>query len=215
MSNRAIFLDRDGTINRDVGYAHRAENLRLIDNAVAGLSRMSAMGFALIIVTNQSGVARGYFTEADVHAFHQALGKRLRADGIEIAAMYYCPFHPTAGLDAYRRDSPLRKPKSGMLLKAAAEHGIDLSASYMIGDRKSDILAGAAAGCRTILMRTGPPGEFEAGLAARPDFVAHDLRTAALTIERVGSERVRLARAPLYAPFTSGATDYQPQGSSP
>jgi D-glycero-D-manno-heptose 1,7-bisphosphate phosphatase len=213
MSNRAIFLDRDGTINRDAGYVHCAQHLRLIDNAVAGLSRMSAMGFSLIIVTNQSGVARGYFTEADVQAFHRALESRLQADGIEIAAIYYCPFHPTAGLDAYRQDSPLRKPQSGMLLRAAAEHGIDLAASYMIGDRKSDVLAGAAAGCRTILMRTGPAGEFEAGLAARPDFVAHDLRAAALTIERADSQRARVAVAPL-ANFADPATGYQPRGCS-
>ncbi len=209
MSQRAIFLDRDGTINRDIGHVHRRGQLRLIDNAVAGLTRMSALGYALVIVTNQSGVARGCFAEADVHAFHRALASRLQADGIEFTGIYYCPFHPTIGPDKYRQNSPLRKPQSGMLLQAASEHAIDLSASFMIGDRKSDILAGAGAGCSTILVRTGPAGEFEAALTARPDFVAHDLRNAALTIERASNQKPRSAMPKLYTKVAVGSNAYQ------
>ncbi|MEX2114522.1 MAG: HAD family hydrolase, partial [Pirellulales bacterium] len=138
---RAVFLDRDGTITRDVGYPHRVEDLELLPNASAGLSRMSALGYLLIITTNQSGVARGLFSEADVQAFHQALCALLKRDGVTIEAIYYCPFHPTEGQGQYRRDSPLRKPGDGMLRLAAAEHELDLAASVAIGDKKSDILA--------------------------------------------------------------------------
>ncbi|MBI3839821.1 MAG: HAD family hydrolase [Planctomycetia bacterium] len=186
-SKRAIFLDRDGTLTRDLGFVHRAEDLRLLDNAVAGLRRMSAAGFRLFITTNQSGIARGYFSEADMHAFNAALQQQLRAEGVEIEAIYFCPFHPEGRVAAYRRDSPLRKPRPGMILQAAAEHRLDLNASFAIGDKKSDILAGQAAGCSTILIRTGAAGAGENELQANADFVAPDLLAAAEWIDGEGS----------------------------
>jgi D-glycero-D-manno-heptose 1,7-bisphosphate phosphatase len=183
-SKPAIFLDRDGTLTRDLGFVHRAADLRLLDNAVAGLRRMSAAGFRLFITTNQSGIARGYFSEADMHAFNAALRQQLRTEGVEIEAIYHCPFHPEGSVEIYRLDSPLRKPRPGMILEAAAEHGLDLPASFAIGDKKSDILAGQAAGCRTILVQTGAAGSGENDLQARPDHVASDLLAAAEWIEK-------------------------------
>lgn len=179
----AIFLDRDGTLNVDVGYAHRLEDLRLVENVCPGLRKLQALGFALFITTNQSGIARGYFSETQVHAFNAALCELLRGGGIEIAGIYYCPFHPTAGQGEYRRDSPLRKPSPGMLLLAAQEHGLDLAASFAIGDKKSDVAAGRAAGCRTVLVRTGMAGSGEPDLDVNPDFTADDLLLAAAQIE--------------------------------
>jgi D-glycero-D-manno-heptose 1,7-bisphosphate phosphatase len=180
--HRAIFLDRDGTLLHDVGYAYRLGELRLLDHAVAGLCDLQRQGFLLLLVTNQSGVARGYFSEDDVRYFHAALCAQLAEQGVTLAGVYYCPFHPDAAVGTYRQDSPLRKPRPGMLLQAAAEHGIDLTHSFMVGDQPSDIAAGRAAGCRTILLRTAspPPALWDAEL--EPDLVAADLLEAARLI---------------------------------
>jgi len=189
---RAVFLDRDGTLNRDVGYAHRVEELDLIENVVAGLVRIQALGFELFITTNQSGIARGYFSQAAMHAFNQAMLQQLSDAGIVIRAVYFCPFHPTEGVGSYRRDSPLRKPRPGMIAQAAAEHDLDLAASFVIGDKKSDVVAGRAAGCRTILLKTGAAGGGEPDLVAEPDFVAADLLDAARYLERIDCDRTPL-----------------------
>ncbi len=180
---RAIFLDRDGTLNVDVGYAHRVDDLLLLDNVCPGLRKLQSLGFALFVTTNQSGIARGYFSEAQMHAFNAALCELLRGGGIAIAGVYYCPFHPTEGRGAFRRDSPLRKPAPGMLLQAAAEHGLDLAASFAIGDKQSDVAAGKAAGCRTVLVRTGRAATDGSEWTVAPDFVADDLLSAAEQIE--------------------------------
>jgi D-glycero-D-manno-heptose 1,7-bisphosphate phosphatase len=183
VKQRAVFLDRDGTLIRDIPYAHRAADLHLLDNAVAGLRSFVALGFKLIVVTNQSGIGRGYFTEEDMRHFHEALEGQLRAEGVELTAIYYCPYHPTAGIGPYRRPSELRKPGPGMLLRAERHYDLDLAASYMIGDRERDIVAGQAAGCHTILVRDAN-GAIPADLNARPDFIAPDLLAAARFIER-------------------------------
>ena len=187
--NRAVFLDRDGTINHDGGYTHRVEDLRLIDHVIDGLQLISGMGFRLIITTNQSGIARGYFTEGDMKVFNRHLVEMLRSYSIGIDAIYHCPYHPTVGVGHYHRDSDCRKPKPGMLLQAAGDHGIDLAASYVIGDKKSDTLAGQAAGCRTILILTGAAGAGEVGLSARPDYVASNMLDAASIIQHAGESR--------------------------
>jgi D-glycero-D-manno-heptose 1,7-bisphosphate phosphatase len=179
---RAVFLDRDGTLTEDRGYTYRVEDLRLLPGVVDGLRRLDRLGFRLVITTNQSGVARGYFTEAQAEAFHVALVARLAAAGVPVAAVYSCPFHPTAGVGPYRRESELRKPRPGMILRAAAEHGLDLAASYAVGDKRGDVAAGRAAGCRTILLRTGTAGAGEPELVVEPDWVADDLAAAAAII---------------------------------
>jgi len=183
---RAIFLDRDGTINVEIDFIHRVEDLQLLPNAAAGLQRMVALGFQLYLTTNQSGIGRGYFTEADMNHFNAALCAQLAPYGIGFEGIYFCPFHPTKGIGRYEQDSPMRKPKPGMILEAAAEHAIDLAASFAIGDRNSDVAAGHAAGCRTILVRTGHAGGDKMDHVVPPDFVADDLLDAAPFIEREG-----------------------------
>ena len=168
-SRRAVLLDRDGTITRDHGFTHRTSDLELLPGAAAGLAQMARQGFRLFVVTNQSGVARGYFSEADVQTFHDALAERLQVQGVRIEGFYFCPFHPTEGRGVYRQESSLRKPADGMLRRCAIEHGLDLGQCVAIGDRKTDIAAGQAAGCRTILVqdRHGGRRQLPAGDAAR------------------------------------------------
>ncbi len=199
-NRRAVFLDRDGTIHRDVGFAFRLQDLEFLDGAIEGLARMAALGLRLFITTNQSGIARGYFSEAQMHAFNHELCQRLRRVGVVIEEVYYCPFHPTEGLGAYRRESSLRKPADGMIRRAAAEHGLDLPHSFAVGDKRSDILAGRRAGCRTILMRTGASGDDTDQPTAVPDHIADNLLDAAAYIER--SVRATDASRPLAADAT-------------
>lgn len=182
---RAIFLDRDGTINADPGFVHRIDDLQLLPGAAAGLRRMAAAGYRLLIVTNQSGVARGYFSEQQMHDFNTALLERLADEGVAIDQVYCCPFHREATLPAYRQDSPLRKPKPGMLLQAATDWKLNLAGSIAVGDKCSDVAAGRAAGCRTILVRSGTAGSDAEAAAVEPDFVADDLLAAACLIERL------------------------------
>lgn len=202
----AIFLDRDGTLNVDTGYTHRPADLQLIDGVIPGLQKLQQLGFPLFILTNQSGVARGYFTEVQLQAFHAALVERLLREGVHIAGIYYCPFHPTQGSAAYRRESPLRKPQPGMFLQAAAEHGLDLAASIAIGDKKSDVLAGQAAGCRTLLLGTGLAGGGEPDLHVVPDYVAADLLAAAAWIEQNSAISTGIPQA-VNCPYPAGQLD--------
>ncbi len=174
---------------------------------------MQALGFELLIITNQSGIARGYFDESEMHAFHAALVDVLRRGGVKIAGIYFCPFHPSVGTGPYRRESPLRKPRPGMLLQAAAEHQIDLAASFAIGDKKSDILAGQAAGCRTVLVQTGQAGRGEPHLSARPDFVATDLLDAAEQIRAVLRKGTAAPHFHHAAHFTHSQGSSHPEGT--
>jgi D-glycero-D-manno-heptose 1,7-bisphosphate phosphatase len=180
-NQRGVILDRDGTLVADSGFVHRVEDLQLLDGVVTGLRRLVKLDFRLVIATNQSGVARGLFSEADMHAFNDALCRRLAEEGISIQAVYTCTVHPTEGIGKYRCDSPSRKPGAGMILQAAKEHDLDLAASYVVGDKKSDILAGQAAGCRTILLANG--GRDEETLSAEADYSAADLDEAARWID--------------------------------
>ncbi len=185
-SQRAVFLDRDGTLTFDKGYTYRVEDFRLLDHALEGLQLLASLGFHLIVVTNQSGIARGRYTEADMHRYNDCMLRALGEHGIVIAGLYFCPYHPD-GSGGYRSDSHLRKPAPGMLLQAARDHGLDLARSFAIGDKKSDILAGRAAGCRTFLVRTGMAGEGEPELTVQPDWVVADVLEAARIIRGVVS----------------------------
>jgi D-glycero-D-manno-heptose 1,7-bisphosphate phosphatase len=140
----AIFLDRDGVIVRDVHYLRRPSEIELLPNAVA--LRLLQDRFFLVVATNQSGIARNFFTEQDLIAIHSDLVLQLAALGVVIDAFYYCPHLPTGAVEAYRVDCECRKPKAGMLLRATADWGISLESSYMIGDSRSDMEAGRAAG---------------------------------------------------------------------
>ena len=177
----AVLLDRDGTIVREIEYLARPEQLELLPGAVEGMRRLRAAGYRLAIVTNQAGVARGYYTERDVRAVHARLREMLGAQGVDVDAVYYCPHHPGVP-GPYRRDCPCRKPGTGMYERAARELGLDLARSVVVGDKVTDLLPGIRLGCRTVLVRTGygqsllEQGALE-GVAV--DYVADDLLDAA------------------------------------
>jgi D-glycero-D-manno-heptose 1,7-bisphosphate phosphatase len=181
---RAVFLDRDGTLTRDSGYSFRVEELELLENVVPGLRLISMLNYRLIVVTNQSGIARGRFSEEQMHAFNDAMSERLESQGVRLDAIYHCPFHPDARVPQYRQESRLRKPLPGMLEQAAADFGLQLSECFIIGDKKSDALAGKAASCRSILVQTGAAGGGEFDLLAQPDWIAVDLLQCAQIIAR-------------------------------
>ncbi|XAO72461.1 MAG: HAD family hydrolase [Acetobacteraceae bacterium] len=145
-SARGAFLDRDGVINRDTGYTHRIEDLVFIPGAIRAIGRLNQAGYAVIVVTNQSGVARGYFTPGAVEDFHAAIQARLNEDGAHIDGFFYCLYHPDASLPQYRRHHPDRKPAPGMLNKAIAQFDLDRARSFLIGDRQTDIEAARRAG---------------------------------------------------------------------
>lgn len=181
----AVFLDRDGTLNEEVGYLDRLERLRLFPNTSRAIRLINASGMMAVVATNQSGIARGYFTEAVVEMLHVHIQRLLNAEGARIDRFYYCPHHPTEGLGRYRTVCTCRKPGAGMLLRAAEEMDLDLSHSYLIGDMPTDIEAAANAGVKSILLRNGSwPERFHDTLpeghtgAGRPDWIAGSLLEA-------------------------------------
>ena len=180
----AVFLDRDGTIIRDVGYLRSVDQIELLPGAAEALRRLRQAGFLLVCVSNQSGVARGYFTEEDVQKSNRALQALLRKDGAELDAIYYSPYLAEGTVARYARESHCRKPGPGMLLRAAGELKINLARSWMVGDKPSDVEAGRRAGCRTI--RLGPADAAPPRPESAPDFTAADLPEAAALILREG-----------------------------
>jgi D-glycero-D-manno-heptose 1,7-bisphosphate phosphatase len=148
---RALFLDRDGVVNEDTGFLHRIDECRFVDGIFALSAGFAARDFALVIATNQSGIGRGYFSEADFAALMEWMRGEFRRHGVALAAVYHCPDHPTAGQGAYRRDNPWRKPGPGMMLQAAADLSLDLARCWSIGDRPRDAEAARAAGIGTIV----------------------------------------------------------------
>ncbi|MCC9625879.1 HAD-IIIA family hydrolase [Thalassospira sp. MA62] len=150
----AVFLDRDGVINQEVHYLSKVEDLKLIDGVGDAIARLNKAGMPVIVVTNQSGIARGYLSEDQLLAIHKHLVALLAKYGASVQGIYYSPFHPT-GQGDYARESTCRKPEPGMLLAAASEFAISLRDSVLVGDRINDIRAGHAAGTRAIMVRTG------------------------------------------------------------
>jgi D,D-heptose 1,7-bisphosphate phosphatase len=151
----AVFLDRDGTINEEVGYMDRLEKLKLIPVAAEAIRLINASGMKAVIVTNQSGVARGLFDESFVDAVHIRLREMLRTEGAFLDGIYFCPHHPTEGRERYLMTCDCRKPAPGLLLQAAADLQLETVRSYMVGDTLKDIEAGIRAGARGVLVRTG------------------------------------------------------------
>lgn len=161
----AAFLDRDGVLNLDVGYPHLEEHLTLVAGAAEAVRQLNQSGFFTVIVTNQSGVARGLFDLATMEAFNALLVRRLAEQGAVIDAVYACPYHDAAVDPRWRHpDHPDRKPNPGMLLRAAAEHDLDLGRSLMIGDRESDMEAARRAGVRGFLFEGPDLNDFVSGL---------------------------------------------------
>ena len=152
MSQKAIFLDRDDTLIDDPGYIQTPEQVKLLPGAAEALMQFKKMDYLLVIVTNQSAIARGYIDERQLDEIHNRLRNLLAGEGVNVDGLYYCPFHPEGVVKDYTMESNLRKPDSGMLEKAAAELDIDLSQSWMIGDSYRDVKAGKKAGCQTILV---------------------------------------------------------------
>lgn len=176
MSRPALFLDRDGIINLDTGFVYRREDFVFRDGIFALCRTAEAHGLALVVVTNQSGIGRGYYTEADFAALTQWMLARFAEDGVRFASVEYCPDHPVHGLGRYRRENPRRKPGPGMLLDAARTHDLDLARSVMIGDRASDMAAAVAAGVPIRLLL--PIGAAEEEAAPPGTHVIRDLAAA-------------------------------------
>jgi len=152
----ALFLDRDGVLNEDPGYVYRWEDFRWISGARETVAAFNRAGWLVIVVTNQSGVGRGYYTEADMHALHARMSEDLAVTDGHIDAFYHAPQHPDAKLDVYRHpDPPDRKPNPGMILKALSEWPINREASILIGDKPSDMEAATRAGIRGVLFQGG------------------------------------------------------------
>jgi len=155
MANKVVFLDRDRTLMEDPGYLSDPEAVRLLPGVELAIKSLAQGGYKIIVVTNQSGIARGLLTEADLQKVHAELRRQLAEKGAHLDGIYYCPYHPAGTVEGYAVDSDLRKPRPGMLLKAAREMDIDLGASWMVGDSPRDIGAGRRAGCKTVRIRTG------------------------------------------------------------
>ena len=143
---KAAFLDRDGVINLDRAYVHRWEDFEFVPGAIEGMRRLQAAGYALVIVTNQSGLARGYYTEAQYQALTQSLLNELKQQGVQVEGVYHCPHHPKGTVPELARDCDCRKPEPGLVLQAATELGLSLPDSILVGDKPSDIEAARAAG---------------------------------------------------------------------
>lgn len=141
MARPAAFLDRDGVINVDSGYVGVWESFEYLPGVIEGLTLLQAEGFELVVVTNQSGIARGFYSEDDFLSLTRTMREDLASKGVMLLAVYYCPFLANADIEAYRRVSDLRKPEPGMLLRAAQEHDLELAQSIMIGDKASDMIA--------------------------------------------------------------------------
>jgi histidinol-phosphate phosphatase family protein len=193
----AVFLDKDGTLVEDVPYNVNPDKVRLSPGAGAGLAALQSAGYRLVVVSNQSGVARGLFPESALLPAWQRLAALLAAEGVRVDGFYWCPHHPQGRVAPYAIACRSRKPAPGMLLRAAGELGLDLHASWLVGDILDDVEAGTRAGCRTVLIDNGHETEWRPGPARRPHHRAADLAEAARIILAAGTPRsCRRALAP-------------------
>lgn len=178
----AVFLDRDGTINEEVGYLHEVERLSLIPGAAVAIKRLNDHALLAVCISNQSGVARGYHSEDAVLEINTRLEELLWAEGARLDGIYFCPHHPTEGEDPYRIDCGCRKPGTAMIEQAVSDLSIDLARSFLIGDRLTDIETAHNAGVKGVLVLTGYGAEEYAhvhpGYSAVPDHVSRDIAEA-------------------------------------
>ena len=179
--NRAIFIDRDGTLIKNMGYVCFFSSAQLFEYSTRAVRKINAEGYKAVIITNQSSIARGICTREQVENFHGELIDFFQKNDAEISKIYYCPYHEEGVIEPFIKTSILRKPQPGMILKAAKDLNIDLKFSYMIGDNSSDIIAGKNSGCRTALVLTGYGKTALTELEQKnihPDIVADNLLNA-------------------------------------
>ena len=183
--NRVVFLDRDGTLCEEVGYLSSVEQMRLIPRSGEAVRLLNQKGYKVVVITNQAGVARGFFPEVVLEGLHAEMLRQLREEGAYLDGIYYCPHHPSDGFPPYRQECNCRKPATGLLERAAADLNLDLLSGYMIGDHFSDVECGQRVGAQTVLLLTGHGQE---ALAKReswrqpPSFIAADLFEAVLWV---------------------------------
>ena len=187
MKRRAVFIDRDGTISEEVGYINHPSRFRLFPFSAPAIKLLNENGWLAIVVTNQAGVARGYFSEEMIQTVHERLRKDLESDGARLDAIYYCAHHPSVGEPPYRLDCDCRKPKPGLIRRAVDEFDIEPSSSWMVGDRYSDIELARNAGMHSAFVMTGyGRGEWEHqqnNWVYQPDLVSENLLA---TVEAIG-----------------------------
>ncbi|HEX8097659.1 MAG TPA: HAD family hydrolase [Pyrinomonadaceae bacterium] len=192
MKRRAVFIDRDGTISEEVGYVNHVSRYRVFPYSAEAVRLLNESGRLAVLVTNQAGVARGYFAEELINSVHGILREELARGGARLDAIYYCAHHPNVGEPPYRVDCDCRKPRPGLIKRAAEELDIDLAQSWTVGDRYSDIEVARNAGTRSAFVMSGyGRGEWEyqrAGWKHRPDLVAEDLLQAVRRIIKADEE---------------------------
>ncbi len=179
MSRRAVFLDKDGTLVEDVPYNVDPRYIRFVPGAFESLRRLAEAEYEFIVVTNQPGVAQGFFLEKELRNVRSFFENEFRANGLSLLDFYYCPHHPHGEVPEYTAVCSCRKPAPGLLFKAAREHGIDLTQSWLIGDILDDVECGRKAGCRTVLINNGHETEWQLSPLRQPDLMAHNMEEAA------------------------------------
>jgi len=228
MAGKAVFLDRDNTVIEDPGYISDPKVVKLLPGVELAIKSLSQCGYKLVVVTNQSGIARGLLTEQTLEKIHAELRRQLSERGAHLDAIYYCPFHPEGTIEEYAKESDLRKPQPGMLQLGAKELDIDLSQSWMVGDSARDIEAGQRAGCKTIRVRSRADHHATPGLeddeAVQADYTVRNLVDAARVILRsprqpavpaAGRAATAPAQAPLPAAAPVGPPTAPPPGAQP
>ena len=187
---RAVFIDRDGTISEEVGYVNHPARFRVFSYATEAIRALNDAGWLAVLVTNQAGVARGYFNEDMIKSVHELLRQELARGGAQLDAIYYCPHHPSVGAPPYRLDCDCRKPRPGLIQRAARDFEIDLAESWMVGDRYGDVELAHNAGVRAAFVLSGyGRGEWEYQRNVwqhQPDLVADDLLAAVREIIATG-----------------------------
>ena len=182
MSRKAVFLDKDGTLIENDPFDRTPEHIKWMPGTIDGLRRLHSLGYALIVVSNQGGVAQGHFTVDDLLREELGLRAELARFEIPLAGFYYCPHHPEGNVPSFSIDCYCRKPNPGLLIQAARELDVDLTHSWMVGDILHDVEAGRAAGCRTILLTNGNETEWHLTALRWPDLIADDVLEAARLI---------------------------------
>jgi D,D-heptose 1,7-bisphosphate phosphatase len=183
--NKAVFIDKDGTLIHDVPYNVNPELVVLKNGTIDGLLKLQRAGYLLVVVTNQSGIAYGYFKEEDFEGVKDKLSEILNSSGVKLDGIFYCPHHPQGVVDRYSVACDCRKPRPGMIIDAARRLNIDLSRSWMVGDILNDVEAGYHAGCRTVLLDSGNETEWIMAESRKPTVLAENLDEAASLILQI------------------------------